>query len=494
MKNNDHRTVRRSLAFLLCFITLFSVLSFADGSVFQLATTASAAAETEPVVIEPTYTYKFDQKTYDSLLKQLNTQLKKKKFSKLANTFLREILYNYVKNYPQWKNVYSNLPSTTEFIKDNLINVIPYVQKLKMIDRDTEQGRILGEKAGWQGLTTPVSGGSSIRVFYRNPESKNLDHYRHLEDLQSLAHELRHVRDRAVKKKDYSTLFTYKMISDGATSFHERFLSPMMTYPYGDKEKVYTKKDAYVVFQQDFGTVYPYYQSFYEGLVYLAGYSTVNAVGQGKPYKTIKQTIAKRYGSETASSVWKILNALPDEIDLGHAWLVSNKAVSLSTEFFQTLLKCIKTDIQNLNLSKPNVIRKYMDIYRNIKLKVLPDVFNAKKINVNSKYFNTKELNSLLVEKVIASKALPALYSNPKWTQQAILEILYCDKEEYETTDDYPCYLPATIAQTTYTFSMEDGKPMVFELFKDEDDSSVGFFCKFDENGNISRTGDFMYF
>ena len=492
-----NRMVKRTVAFLLCLITLFSVLSFADATVFQLATTASAAAETERVVIEPTYTYEFDEHLYQSLLKQLNAQLRKKKFSKIANTFLREILRYEVENYSQWTHVYPDLPSTAAFIKENLINVIPQIQTIKLIDLDTEAGRIFHEKTDYSGQTTPGSNGYVIRSLYTNLDSLDLerinDYEAHLYDLQTLAHEIRHVRDwKGLAKQDFPSYFVQMVISDGATTFHERFVSPMETFQ-GKVEKVFTKKGAYVQFDNETKCSYTYYRTFYDSLIYLAGYPTMNAVGKGKPLNTIKKAIAKKYGQDTANLVWKILNALPDDtIDDKNEelWLTSDKAVSLIAKFFQILLQCIKKDIQKLDISKPKTVRKYMDIYRNIKLKVLPDIFNANDKIVNDKYFKTKELDSLLAKKVIASKALPTIFDNLKLHQQAIIEMLYCNEDVYFSASDYECYLPATIAQTEYTFTMDKGKPLVVEYFMDQYAYEIMFECTFNEQGSLSRAAD----
>ena len=499
MNTNMHvnrRGMKRTVAFLLCVITLFSVLSFAGGTVFQLATTASAAAETERVVIKPTYTYEFDENLYESLLKQLNAQLKKKKFSKIANTFLREILRYEVENYPQWQNVYPDLPSTAAFIKENLINVIPQIQKIKMIDKNSEAGRIFAEKVDYAGATNPASKGYAIRSLYTNPTTLDIskigDRDTHLYDLQTLAHEIRHAKDgKGLSKQRFPSHFIDMVISDGATTFHERFVSPMQTFQ-GKYENLYTKKGTYIQFVNESKCSYTYYRSFYDSLIYLAGYPTMNAVGEGKSLKTITRSIAKRYGQDTANRVWKILKSLPNQINLGDGWLISNKAVNLTTEFFQILLQCIKKDIQKLDTSKPKTVRKYMDVYRNIKLKVLPQIINANDKIVNDKYFNTKELDSLLAKKVIASKALPTIYENPGLNRQAVIEMLYCDQYLYETTIDVACYLPATIAQTEYTFTMDNGKAIMVEYFLDEDQWEVLFTCIIDEKGTTSRTGDYL--
>ena len=127
MKNGVHvkNPVQKTVAWLLCCVLLLSVLSFPGLNIFQTAIQSYAAAETEPVVIEPTYTYRFSQKSYEKLLKLLNVQLKKKKFSKLAKQMLRDILYYEMIYFPQWRNVYRDYPTTAAYVKENLIQVIP---------------------------------------------------------------------------------------------------------------------------------------------------------------------------------------------------------------------------------------------------------------------------------------------------------------------------------------------------------------------------------
>ena len=112
--------------------------------------------------------------------------------------------------------------------------------------------------------------------------------------------------------------------------------------------------------------------------------------------------------------------------------------------------------------------------------------------NLTEKYFPTAQLDSLLADKIIASKAIPQLYDNKAWNRQAVLEILYCDRKYYPSSETFPCNLPPTIAQTTYLFTEEDGKPMVAEIFSDNMGWMVMFVCRFNENGTYSRSGDYL--
>ena len=122
MQNNCLK-IRRAIAFALCVLTLLSVLSFSGGKYLHTSLTASAAAETNDVVIKPTYTVKFDKENYNKLLKQLNAQLQKKKFSKLAKRFLRDLLKFEVRNYPQWKTVNRDYPLMYKYVKENLVDI-----------------------------------------------------------------------------------------------------------------------------------------------------------------------------------------------------------------------------------------------------------------------------------------------------------------------------------------------------------------------------------
>ena len=475
--------LKRTVAFLLCAFTILSVLTFADGAALR----SFAAAETEPVVIEPTYTYKFPQKTYDKLLKQLNAQLKKKNFSKLAKKMLRDILYYEALYYPQWKNVYPDLPSTAAYIKENLINVIPMVDKIKLIDTSTPEGKKRRKKAGWVGLTVSNSQTSKITLFY-DFSDKDMTPFEYEGQLSNLVHELRHVHDRkGIVGTKFPTETMEDIFFEGACSFHERFVLPMATYQES-VAMVETSKDVTLFFDREACCAYPYFQCFFDGLICLAGYQTVDAIGKGKKPVTVKQAIAGRYGQETADTVWRILSKLPYDPEETKS---PDKLFQLSVKFFQLLTDCMTKDIKKLDVRQPEVIRAYMDVFRNFKIKVLPFISD----DAGTAYFDTEKAEQILIDKILASGALPRLYEDEALNRQAIREMLYCDEFTYNVLF-WEEYLPPSIAQTKYTFSaieLEDESydGMLTMSFKNERGVTVSFTCCFDEAETWDREADY---
>ena len=484
-----NRMVKRTVAFLLCLITLFSVLSFADCCVLQLAVQAHAEEDLAVVSVAPTYEKKFDKKLYNALLKELDAQLETKKFSKKANSFFRELLKLEVENYPQWRTVYKDLPAPKSYIRENLINVIPLIGKLKLIDADSPEGRVYVKKSGFEGRTTIDGKKSNMVVLYRDP--KKLDEYEKADQLGTFAHELRHVHDRACSKKtSFPTKALRKIILEGAASFHERFALPIET-SFGGTAQVVGYDDSMFIFKCDRNSVYPYYQTFYDVLVYLAGYNVLNAVGKGKSLETIKTAVLKNYDSDTSQKLWGLLQNLPlmadDDI------VESKKAYHAVNTIFSLLMLRVKRDIKKLDKKQPEKIRKFMDVYRNIKMKVLADrfVYDGEEFNP-VRYGDWGITDACLVDKIIASKALPVLFKDKEMNRQALTEMLYVDLFPYETSYEFGAYLPPTIAQTEYTFFLQNGKPRMIETFTDSMDYGVIFVCLLNSDGTVSRQADYL--
>ena len=496
MKNGVHvkNPVQKAVAWLLCCVLLLSVLSFPGLNIFQTAIQSYAVAETEPVVIEPTYTYRFSQKSYEKLLKLLNVQLKKKKFSKLAKQMLRDILYYEMIYFPQWRNVYRDYPTTAAYVKENLIQVIPKISEIELIDLNTKEGKRKKKKTGWVGQTINQKGYSKITMFYDLSDG-NGSAYAYEQTLATLAHEVRHVRDRdGILYTSFPTNTMENIFFEGASNFHERHVLPMATYQ-GAWQSVTNSKGVKILFDRETGGAYPYYQSFFDGLVYLAGYNIVDAVGEGKTPAAVKNEIANRYGQDIADSVWRILQKLPNDPKETKS---PDTLFALTLKYFRLLTKCVTRDIKNLKVSQPDEIRQYMDIFRNFKNKILPYIQDKNGSFATDQYFNTQTAERLLVNKIIASGALPRLYENKALNRQAITEMLYCDEYQYRILFSRE-YLPPTIAQTQYTFTVnETGGEDAYEglltmSYKNEYDDEILLYCYFDENETTYRNAEYPW-
>lgn len=469
--------MKRVLSFLLSLLLLFS-----------LAEAAFAAAETGPVVLEPTaQNVQLDLQLYNKLLHRVNLELKQKSYSALVKKFIREILDYEAQYYEHWRSVYRDLPTLEEFVQENLIDVIPQIGELYIYDVTTAKGREKQNSVDWSGQTTTSEAKSKVQVFYTHP--LKVTGKEHRKDIGVLAHELRHVRDRAAI---WYTIFPTEAMEDifveGGASFHERYIFPMQTVEEYDKS-VTAKNGMTMTFTREQRQSYPYYQTFYDSLVYLAGYHIVNAVGEGKDPQAVKRAIAKRYGKKTANTFWSLMKKLPEESDLSGG---GENTFRASLEFFRLFLTCVKTDISRLRFDQPETVRSFMDIYRNLKLKVLPEVTDKKGSDITAKVFGTAKLDRLLADKVIASGAVGKLYKDEALNRRAVLEMLFCSKAEIKSSGFYPCFLPPTIAGTQYTFSFRNGKGVLTMKYADEDDRKVKIRCIFNEKRTAKRTANYL--
>ena len=494
MKNASRfqKPLQRASAYLLSCVLLLSLFSFPGVNVLQTAVRSFAAAETEPVVIAPTYTYRFNQKSYDKLLKMLNRRIKGKQFPKLAVRMLRDILYYEMIYYPQWRAVYPDFPTTAAYVKENLIDVIPLITKIKLINLNTREGRKLKQEVDWVALTSTQGDVNVITMFYDVSDASR-SAYAYEQTLATLAHEIRHVRDYNARL--YTTFPTgtlEKIFIEGASNFHERHVLPMATYQ-GEWQTVTNSRGVKMMFDRETGGAYPYYQSFFDCLVFLAGYAAVDAVGEGKRPETVRNAIAKRYGEETAETVWRILQKLPSDPQKAKD---PDKLFFMALKLFRLLNACVTRDIRALDKEKPEEIRAYMDIFRNFKNKVLPYMQDDTGKVVTDSYFNTRKAEQILINKILASGALPQLYEKKALNRQAIREMLYCDEYEYRILFSHE-YLPPTIAQTNYTFSVyeepfaEGYEGLLTMSYQNEQGTEVLVYCYFD--GEKTRHRDAEY-
>ncbi len=469
--------IKRIAAFLLTLLLLFS----SAGAAF-------AAAETKKVVLKPTVqTEQLDLKLYNDLLHRLNAELKKKNYSALAKKLIREILDYEAMYYAQWRTVYRDLPTLEAFVQENLIEVIPQVGELTFYDITTEEGARLNESVDWSGQTTTSDGKSKVSVFYTHPLKTG--GMAHRSDIGVLAHELRHVRDReAIWHVAFPSLAMEDIFVEGGASFHERYVFPMQTEEeYG--KSVVANNGMKMTFTREQRQSYPYYQTYYDSLVYLAGYNIVNAVGEGKEPETVKRAIAKRYSKKTANTFWSLLQKLPEESDLSKG---GEKTFRVSLQYFRLFLNCVKADISRLKTGRPETIRAYMDIYRNLKLKILPEVTDKKGEDITSKVFSTAALDRLLADKVIKSGALGTLYEDEALNRRAVLEMLYCTQAAMGT-NTASCYFPPTISVTKYTFTMKNGKGLLVMKYIDGDDWTVTICCLFNAKRTTKRAASYNY-
>lgn len=437
---------------------------------------AAAANASQQVVIAPTLKSAYSKKAYQSLQKEMDAVIRKKGFSDLAKQFLQEILLNKLKNYNQWRTGYLDMPDAKAYLQENLIDALKNVKSITLVDENSREGKKLAAQ-GWAPGET--DGDLNIFVMYHDPGTALPE--THLEDLEKLDHEIKHCKDKKVlsKPKHYKNNFDLRdLLIEGGATFHQKFVGPLSAvqggaWAIGDcsgtKQIAYEKNNCYG---------YLLHLYLYETLVYLAGYRVVEDVGMGQPVMSIKKEIAQRYGAKAANRIWNGM------LDLHRYFEEDVEDVDIfrfAVNLHKQILKCMQKDIERLNVKKPAQVRRYLEVYRYYKLKVMPKVYQHQYTDITDTVFDTAALDKLLIDKIIASRALPQLLPEQALNRAALLSMLYCTAMPLPGDTYY--YVPPTISNTTFAASTTQKGGKLVMKYKDENNETVRVIFLFDQDG-----------
>ena len=192
----------------------------------------------------------------------------------------------------------------------------------------------------------------------------------------------------------------------------------------------------------------------------------------------LKETIAQNYGQEKANKIWNTI----------HKWYSAynenwksdetyNAAVDLQELYFD----CIKQDIGDLKTK--DQVKKFMDIWRGYKLKVLPQIEDSDGKNITNEFFEEiDEIDNVLTDKIIGTNTM---YFTPdeKMNRAAIkYGVLSASNKGYFDSDGIyeDVYLPPTIEGTNYRYK-GNGKSII--TYENRYGETVNIEITFDENG-----------
>ena len=478
----------------LFLLLLFSVLTACNSSkVLPLpvlepqtvipwtTTTEPSENTTEQTTTLPKYLQKEPKTKKEKLRYELELQLLAKDFPEEAKTFIRECFKQLYKNYPTWRTAYKDLPGREEYIRDNLINVIPNIPEIEMVKTGTARAKYLEDVA--PALTEDDF---RVRVVYEDPSTVSEE--QHLSDLELLLHEFAHCETPNVfnpapyeQKESTQNWFT-----EGEATFHSKFMFPLTA-----------NQDASWMIQNESGTRtinygktngvgYMFNLYSYENLVYLAGYDTVQQVGHHDGVSLVRHTIAEKYGKQEEQSLWELLCYINDNWE--KSWntdMLYESAIRLQN----MLLEFVKQDIQALDPHNPKAIKKYMDVYRNYKLKIMPSVQDeAYKLHTNE-VFEIDAADELLIDK-IEEAHLFSFSNNKGLNRMAIKSILYADNNSHGVP--FGDYLPTTIHGTEYSYEEyrvggePRGRIKAVYPYDTESDSLIEMYFEFNETELLS--------
>ncbi len=434
-------------------------------------TTTSRGDEVE----RPSNKQENDIATYNKLLNNMNAELNKKDFSKEAKEAFKDVLDSLYKNYPTWQSVYKDLPPVEEYIENNLINTIKDINSISIYDANSEEGKKLQEEGEALGK---VDANWNITMIFRGEEE-------HQEDVERFFHEIIHIKQKNIVFNDsyYNGNEELRtIILEGSTTFNQKFVNPLTPKVGGTWAIANEKGTRKLNYNNDTGIGYLVELNAYENLVYLAGYNTMDKVEKGEiSLSELKGTIAENYGQNKSNKIWDKMTEWYGTYK-SEGWQ-SDKAYQTGIEVQKLYLECIKQDIEQLN---HNQIEKYMDIYRNYKLKNLPQVLDSNENNITNEIFDIDTLDNLMVDKIVEANVMN-FTSNEQENRKAIKAVLYASNEAYyDTSGIYQNkYLPSKIADAEYKY--ENGKMIM--TYEDENGKIVNLQVVFDsEKGTIKET------
>ena len=227
----------------------------------------------------------------------------------------------------------------------------------------------------------------------------------------------------------------------------------------------------------------------YETLVYLAGYRTVEDVSMGSPVMEIKNAIAKKYGSKTAERIWN------DILTMHHYYEDDVEGVDLyafAIQLQKEVLKCVKKDIKRLNVNKPGRVKAYMEIYRFYKLKVMPKIYEDTYTDVTTSVFDTEPLDDLLIDKIVASGAMPQLMEDPALQRSALRALLYVTASSLPGRNRVN--VPPTVSATQIIVSPEEEGGKMILHYVNEEHRQVRVTITFGADGLHRLYGRYYHF
>lgn len=451
---------------------------------FELQTiiplTTTTEPTTEPISV-PAILLKEPKTKKEKLRYELEEELVKKDFPEEAKTFIRECFKQLYKYYPTWRFMYKDLPSREEYIRDNLINVIPNIPEIEMVKAGTARANDLTDVA-----SAFTEQDFRVRVVYEDPTVATEE--QHLSDLELLLHEFAHCETPNVfnplpyeQSEELRQWFT-----EGEATFHSKFMFPL-TSNQDSAWMIRNESNTRTInYGKTTGVGYMFNLYSYENLVYLAGYDTVKQVGHHDGVSLVRHTITQKYGKEEEQAFWELLCYINDSWD--EAWN-TDALYESAVQLQNMLLDFIKQDIRALDPNNPEEIQKYMDVYRGYKLKIMPSVGDDEYNLYTNEVFEVDETDELLIDK-IEEAHLYSFSKNRKLNRMAIKSILYADNETHG--EPFGDYLPTNICGTQYSYEEyrakgeSRGRLKAVYPYEADSDFSIDMYFEFNETELLS--------
>lgn len=388
---------------------------------------------------------------YNELKQELKDELEKKDFGPIANEFFIEIFEKLYENYPKWKELYKDLPSTQQYIRKNLIDTINKISNVNMYEFDSEQAKKLKE-AGYARYFSDSE--YEITIIYTDLQKASKEE--HENDLENMFHEMIHIE--------------YMGKGEDEPTFGMKFVNEPRLEQKGEWIVSDSAGEKFVEYRKD--TTYGYLVNLntYENLVCFAGYKTLIDLNEGIcGFSGVENQISLMYGEELAKSITKSIEIWYKLYN--ESW-ESDEIYNESIKLQKLYLECIKQDIEKLDISNKDEVYSYINIYRNYKMKNMCHVIDENGNECTNDIFEIDLIDKKLVEKISQSNIIN-VSENEKLNKMVINALLYTNADEFD--ENLPqSYIPVLLSEFDCLYYEENNRAYI-EYKKNNDSIRINF-------------------
>ncbi|MBP3255406.1 MAG: dockerin type I repeat-containing protein [Clostridia bacterium] len=426
-----------------------------------------------------------DNYTYSELKQMMQNEIAKKDFSDLANQFLMEIFEELYQNYPSHQKLYKDFPNTATYINRNLINVIKDINSINLCKSGTDEANEVAKYGG--GYTTVST--RDVYLIYGRFESESS----HKQDLESLFHEIIHVKQ--VRTKDFSGFDYQGLLVEGGAAFNSKFMTPYGQKSGGGGVEITINKDTddeknILFFKQTYpGNTYAPYVHAYEMLEYALGYDLMDYFEHGN---VRSEYLKSKFYEKSGVKLDELSTAL-DAICNGNLTNSGKiKYYNYSKEVENAYLDMMKNELSSINASDKTSIKKFIDVYRNYKQRIMPFFYKGfqskEEDNLAYQELNVLELDNLLIDKIINSGTIKKLSNNNNLNRMAIRAIVKDNRYDYYRKDKIykDLHLPDSMDNVQYVYFENEGNGHLVLKYNDYSHGETYMEYTFNETDFVS--------
>lgn len=321
--------------------------------------------------------------SYTELKDMLTAKLEKAGYGEKVDELFYSVFDALYTNYPTWQVNYRDMPDVDKYIIEKLIDPIDrlaYVKFYTDYDEACEAENDNNLPSGW---TEPAEeyGFWGIGII--------ADGYN---DEECFFHEIIHVYSNdIIFPFDYDDAFYnfYRSISEGVTTFHQRFVNEYTTDIGGSW--CYENEEYSIQYNKENCVGYLICLNDYEKMRYLAGYDNLRRLEKGLITKDeFIRAIAQHYGNEEEINEFFLL--MGERMEKGEENWKAEGVFEMAVELENRFLALMKQDIENAG--DPQEREMYIKEYQYYREKNMPTITVIDGYDdISSEFFNIFEVD-----------------------------------------------------------------------------------------------------